>query len=227
MNLKFTRSVWLLAVLLLTGCGTFQQGQIEPELAADEQQRLQSRIAWLLLEAEESVARQELTTPEGDNALAHYRVVLQLQPDNAEARRGLDRIVDSYIAWSRQAINQGDVSKSQVYLDRARLVQPDSPRIKAQQDKLTNLESEGLQPGVFVIDPKQLKGRTTLLANELAEIARQVQQQSAVFLIIAPNDRDARWIFQQMQAAVSERLRGNIEIGSRAQVKVLQKPANT
>ncbi len=227
MNLMNARCLLLLVSLILGGCVNGPHGQSDQKSTESEEQRLQSRIAWLLLEAEEAALRQQLTTPEGDNALENYQAVLSLQSGNAEALRGLDRIVDSYLRWARQAASRGDTSKAQTYIDRARLVQPNSAKITAQQNKLDSLEVAELEPGEYAIDIRQLKGRDSSLASELGDIGKQVQQQGAVFLIVAPSDKDGRWIFQQMQEAATGRLRGNIEIGARARVKVLQKPKNS
>ncbi|MCL6414926.1 tetratricopeptide repeat protein [Aestuariirhabdus sp. Z084] len=222
------RAVLLLSVMLLSGCGTgfSRMGSESAADGAQEAERLQSRIAWLLLEADEALLRQQLTTPEGDNAFARYQDVLRLQPENLEAQRGLERIVNSYLRWADSAMARGNVEKAQTYIDRARLVLPNSRRVKSAQAKLVNAGKVPAVDGEYAIDGNELKKRSASLSSYLAEVGRKVEQEQAVFLIVAPNDRDARWIFQQMQKGSSQRLRGNIQTGSASRVRILQKPGS-
>ncbi|RRJ83636.1 tetratricopeptide repeat protein [Aestuariirhabdus litorea] len=222
------RVLLLLALSLLSGCaleGIRTQSATAPAPLSEEQ-RLQSRIAWLLLEADEAMARQQLTTPEGDNALNRYQDVLRLQPGNLEAQQGLQRIVDSYLGWARSAMGRGDLAKAQVYLDRARLVSPNSPKVIEAQARLAGAGAVDSADNEFPIDPAQLRQRSAKLAAHLAEVGRKVELKQAVFLIIAPRDVDGRWIFQQMQQGATGRLRGNFEIGSQPRVRLQQKPGS-
>ena len=55
----------------------------------------------------------------------------------------------------------------------------------------------------------------------LIDIANQAREHEAFFLITAPNDELARWMFSVMRKAVSGyRLRGNIELASRAGIRL-------
>ncbi|WP_426415999.1 hypothetical protein [Aestuariirhabdus sp. LZHN29] len=220
------RVLMLLGVLAVSGCAMdfSRSGQASAVDPLSEQQRLQSRIAWLLLEADEAYARQQLTTPEGDNALARYKDVLRLQPGNLEAQQGLERIVARYLGWAKSAVERGDRSKAQTYLDRARMVLPNSKKVIDAQAGLASAGAVQSSADEFPLERGELKQRSSKLSALLAEIGRKVEQRQAFFLIVAPNDADGRWIFQQMQKGASARLRGNIEIGSRPRVRIQQKP---
>ncbi len=63
--------------------------------------------------------------------------------------------------------------------------------------------------------------RSDKAQETLTDIARQAQQHNAFFLITAPNDDLARWMFSIMQEAViGYRLRGNIELAVRASIRL-------
>ena len=57
--------------------------------------------------------------------------------------------------------------------------------------------------------------------QRLSDIARQAKQHEAFFLITSPNDDLARWMVSVMREAVDGyRLRGNIELGSSASIRL-------
>jgi hypothetical protein len=59
---------------------------------------------------------------------------------------------------------------------------------------------------------------TKLLLEDIAKKARELD---AFFLITAPNDDQARWMFSVMREAVQGyRLRGNIELSGRVAVRL-------
>lgn len=78
----------------------------------------------LLAAAEEDVRRMRLTTPAGNNAYERYRTVLELDADNADALRGLERIVERYIELAERARDAKRFSTSEEFLDRASGVLP-------------------------------------------------------------------------------------------------------
>ena len=73
---------------------------------------LAGRIAALLAEAEALFRAQKLTTPLGAAALDRYREVLGLDPVNAVALVGIDRIVAAYVGWGDAALARGDPAKA-------------------------------------------------------------------------------------------------------------------
>jgi len=99
----------------------------EPSPSASREQR----IAALLEEAERLYGEKKLTTPEENSALARYRAVLALDPDNREARNGLARIVETYVDWATAAEDRGDPAKAERYYGRALLVFPDNADLLA------------------------------------------------------------------------------------------------
>ena len=75
---------------------------------------------------------------------------------------------------------------------------------------------------IHSLDARDLANRSDELMAQLASIAVQARESGAFFLITAPNDAQARWIYAQMQAAVEgHRLRGNIELGESPTIRLI------
>ena len=69
--------------------------------------------------------------PPSDNALAHYKTVLDLDPQNGEARQGLDRITELLIARAGSAMASKDYTSALRALESARSLKPGHPRLAA------------------------------------------------------------------------------------------------
>lgn len=83
-----------------------------------------------LLAAERSMKAGNLTTPAKDNAHKHYRAALAIEPNNAEARDGLQKIVNRYIQFIEKASAERSRERVMLYLQRAESVLPDDPKLK-------------------------------------------------------------------------------------------------
>ncbi len=104
---------------------------------------MQRQIDKLLGNAAEALAATRLTIPTGNNAYYYYQRVLRLDPDNAAARRGLDRVVSRYGSLAANAISRGDIDKANRYIARGLRVRPGDLRLVALRD---NLKVVALQP---------------------------------------------------------------------------------
>ena len=71
-----------------------------------------------------------LTTPLKDNAHKYYQAVLAIEPDNAEALAGLQKIVDRYVQFIGTAKAKGNLNDAKLYLQRAESVLPDDPKLQ-------------------------------------------------------------------------------------------------
>jgi tetratricopeptide (TPR) repeat protein len=97
-------------------------------------------IQALLNEAVRQLEARRLTTPSNDNAFATYREILQLDPDNTEARQGLDQIKQTYRDWAERALQDDDRTKAIGYYERALSVDPEDSAIRATLDRLEQLQ---------------------------------------------------------------------------------------
>ncbi|MEX0619263.1 MAG: hypothetical protein WDZ76_07000 [Pseudohongiellaceae bacterium] len=198
----------------------------EVEDSAWEQEFQRQRIIGdLLYDALRAMDEDRLLTPADNNAHSRYQRVLAYDPDNALALEGVSNIVTRYIELAEDASRQGRFEAGLDYLERARFVDHDHPAIDpAWQTLQDEMNSSDL---FFDLDRDELRRRSALIQEELANIAEQAREHEAFFLITAPSDAQARWIFGVMREAVEGyRLRGNIELGARATVR-LRMPENT
>ncbi len=109
------------AVLLavLGGGGWWYAGH-----SADAAQAAQ--VATELDAAKAAFTRQAFTSPANDNALAHYRAVLEVQPENADARAGVAAVVFALQAQARAAIEAHDPEQARALLAQLEAVPADA-----------------------------------------------------------------------------------------------------
>ena len=188
----------------------------EPSALPDEESRL---IADLLFAGLQALDADRLLTPVDDSAHGRFQRVLAYDPDNEIALQGLQDIVLRYVELSEDASRQGQFDEAAGFLDRARFVHKTHPAIVAAAAVLENERASG--DLFFALDGNELKKQTAAIQQEIAMIARQARDNEAFFLITAPSDDLARWIFSVMRAAVPDyRLRGNIELAGRSGVRL-------
>ena len=138
------------------------QDPTRPELEAgaapdDVQQkddRLQAEIERVLQECERHFQANRLTTGQGGTALNCYQQVLALDPANAEALTGLDRIEAQYVEWAQQALQEGRHDNARQYLERLRIVNPESPALADLQDALQPPTPEPPTPQPLRSEPR-------------------------------------------------------------------------
>lgn len=57
-------------------------------------------------------------------------MVLATEPNNAEARAGLQKIVDRYVQFIEKAKTEGKLNMVKLYLQRAESVLPEDPKLQ-------------------------------------------------------------------------------------------------
>ena len=101
---------------------------------------LPEQIQWHLTEADKDLAALRLTTPLENNAYQHYRIILELDSDNAEAHTGMNNIVDYYAAMFTRAIEEGKLQRASIYLRRVEVVMPNAPVVNQMREQLITAE---------------------------------------------------------------------------------------
>lgn len=76
------------------------------------------------------------TTPSRDNAYKYYQMVLAIEPDNKEARAGLQTIVDRYVWFIKKAKAEGKLGLARRILIKAESVLPDDPELQSIRGEL-------------------------------------------------------------------------------------------
>lgn len=88
-------------------------------------------VETLLARARAAMRDRRYIDPNDDNALAHYRAVLTVDPANGEARQGLERIAEVLVGRAETAMAQRDYPAALRSLEVARSLNPDHSRLAA------------------------------------------------------------------------------------------------
>jgi hypothetical protein len=87
----------------------------------------QTEIEQRLAEGQQQMDSRRLTAPANNNALRSYQRVLELDPNNAAARAGIDRIAAYYRDVAEQSLRQGRPDESLAYVSRGLRATPQHP----------------------------------------------------------------------------------------------------
>src|SRR5690606_4092237 len=107
---------------------------VKAQVAAPEQKKpvvtREQQIKRLLADADYALSQNRLLMPLEDNAHDRYHAVLLLDPQNAEAKTGLQAITLRYIDLARSATARSQYSQAQGYLNQARDLEPGNPLVQ-------------------------------------------------------------------------------------------------
>ena len=103
------------------------------------------QIDKLLSEAEEHLAGDRLSMPEGRNALFSFRQVQTLDPENALAANGIKRIEARYVALIDQALANNRLSDATAHIDTLARVSPTHASLPSLREKLELVEENARQ----------------------------------------------------------------------------------
>ena len=165
-----------------------------------------------LLEAADRARYEDrLTYPEDGSALAIYESILARVPDQEDALRGIEGIVETFIDRSMAALERRRFATARSMLARARLISPDHPSIEPTAAQLRLLEEADIElvnmhQDILRDDPDAAKATLT-------NLARTEPGQRCRFNIFAKNDAQGRWIYQALaQGSPDRRLQAEVEI---------------
>ncbi|MCG6971336.1 MAG: protein kinase [Gammaproteobacteria bacterium] len=134
-------------------------------------------VATLLRDGDRDFQANRLTQPDGDNALEKYRQVLQIDPLNQDAKRGLQKIFEYYAKAAEQQVADGNVDKAEAIIEKMDLVQAGS------------LEAEQLR--------KRL-GRLSDSNARIDQLLRRAKSASRAGRYTQPNGNNALSYYQQV-----------------------------
>ncbi len=101
------------------------------------------RIAMLLRDAERAIEANRLSSPPGDNALAKYREIFELDPGNKAAREGQVRVADRYLELAKNAVRERRVRSARRYVDKVQEFAPGHPELAGARQLVANAERSG------------------------------------------------------------------------------------
>ncbi|MBL4826621.1 MAG: hypothetical protein JKY66_02710 [Spongiibacteraceae bacterium] len=181
------------------------------------------RLRELLANAQRTLSRDQLMYPFADCAFVWYQQVLAMDESNAEAHWGMGQISARYLVLAENAFINGQESKAELMLERALKVSATPEEVKKLRARYPQQPAAGNE---YRLSPRDLSARNDKVLARLQELAKKAQKIDSRLLIIARNDAEGRWIYQQMRLAVDGyRLRGNIKIGRTPRVVLIDAQA--
>ncbi len=221
---------YLLLVLLLSACQVSQpQNRPAPELppvTTPQAVKIDPIVLHSLLDqADQALARGDLTFPDDRSAYSAYQAILAIEPEQADAIRGLEHIVEQYIVLALQALERDQLATARSMLARASLVMPEHPSIEPTTMQIRLVEQA--ERASLKMSQHQLSNPTaTGLTQQLATLSKTPKLAQCRFIISAKNDAQGRWIYQQLaNGAKSSRIRADIKIRLPAGVQRLCFPS--
>jgi hypothetical protein len=124
--------------------------QLAADVRAAQLKEQDAHIREMLVEAKSEYAAGALWQPAGASAADHYRDILKMQPDRAEALAGAQRVANVLAAEAAQTESVGDVYNSRLLINQVQSLQPDHPKLADLQAKLQQLESAPTSPDALV-----------------------------------------------------------------------------
>lgn len=94
------------------------------------------RVAELLSLARRDLDELRLTSPKEGNALEHYRAVLDLDPKNPAASKGIQDVLEKYLSMANTAIDKGAVLAAERYLAKAAQIDPTADALTQSRQRL-------------------------------------------------------------------------------------------
>ena len=181
------------------------------------------RVEYFLNRAEVALDKGQLVTPNDDNAFAWYQRVLEIAPDQPDATYGLERIVERYIARAMEAIAREAWLVARAELDFAEQIDRGSAGILVLRRQIKLLENARRWSLDLPADEVRRRSRSASL--KLKNFSPTARAPNARVMIRAGSDADGRWMYEQLNDGPGQRrIRGEIEIGSPPQVRVLVMP---
>ncbi len=187
----------------------------------------QERLKRLLADADYALSRDRLLSPVEDNAFDRYQSVLLLDPDNQQARTGLQAIALRYIEMARGSIGRGNYSLAQTQINNARGIDPQSPLLEETTQLLRRQRAANPPPPAYkpgpderLLDVQELTRKSQAIQARLGELAREARARDDLVIIYARNDAEGRWIYSQMREALEDYLlRGDIRIANQPRIQ--------
>jgi serine/threonine protein kinase/tetratricopeptide (TPR) repeat protein len=164
-------------------------------------------VTHTLAAAEGYLADDALSDPPGANAVERYRAVLQVDPDNAQARAGLQAVADRYQQLAQAAEQAGEPERALVLVNRGLAADPDQQALNAQRQRLAQRCEQLAQQMQRV---NALMAADQLIAPKTHNAFAVLQQ---VFSL-APNYQPAQQASEQLEQALLGRIDSMIRGGA-------------
>ncbi|MCG8323991.1 MAG: hypothetical protein MI673_00620, partial [Thiotrichales bacterium] len=130
-------ALWLVVLSLIAGGGFFFWPHIQEQLASWQSGQ---EVERLVSDGRRHLEAERYTSPVGRNALETFQKILLLEPDNAEAKVGLQAVTNHLIGQARNAIQSNNFSAATELLDRANTIRPGTADVRLARTDLEQAE---------------------------------------------------------------------------------------
>ena len=187
----------------------------------------------LMRQAQQAFRENRLAIPKENNAYDRFHAILILDPQNAQARAGLQAILLRYGELIRQAIAKGNIGLTQSLLNQAETYYPANELLMDYKSQLRKLQRELANNDPmflnnsgdhedFMLDAYQLSKRSGKTVDALKQLAQRIRKTDESILIYARNDAEGRWIYKQMKSSVpGYRVRGDIRVAKTPKIRIM------
>ncbi|HEY2677580.1 MAG TPA: energy transducer TonB [Steroidobacteraceae bacterium] len=134
----------------------------KPAADADE------KVDALIEKAQQAMQDRHFIDPLAGSALSLYREVLVINPDNGEARQGLQRLSEILITRVQSALDERKFDVALQFLESARSIDANDKRLAALDDKIASLRAELGPAQILAALNAQNFDRATQLIDEAA-----------------------------------------------------------
>ena len=210
-------SVFLPLLIAGFGCETTAPTLADPQPEPVDTVRLEKveidpeLLYHLLTQADTAIGEEHLTYPEEGSAYSLFLDILAIEPAQADAITGLERIVEEYIALAMRALERNQYATARSMLSRARIIMPDHPSIKPTDEQIRLLSQA--QRIRLKLNQDELKNNPEKVNAELRALRSTGSDESCRYVISAKNDAQGRRIYQALAKSPSAaRIRAQIKI---------------
>ena len=193
---RFSAMLFIGLLCILSGCagltensdksGRVESKKIDPVM--------QKQLYQLEDQANLAIQSNHLTHPEKGSALALFGQMLSLNPGNKEAIRGIEQVVEQYIALALTAADERLFAKAKSMLARARLVDANHPSLQPTMRQIRLLEKA--QHKTIALQPKQMFSQS---GQKKISALVNLGNKNCRYTIAATNDEQGRWIYKAIK----------------------------
>ena len=207
---------FLFLISNLWGCQlTLLESKPKPFPLETPKETQNEQIENLLENAQQALGQDHLLYPKETSAYAYLSLVLELNPGDENAKRGLEQVVERYIELAIQAIDRRQLNRAKSMLDRAKLVDKNHPSILPTENQLELVNNSNLTT-------LKLGGPTIDAAtrNRISEFGILAKYQNCRFIIYAASDEIGRTLYQLLKNNQAElKIKAQIKLRLPAQIE--------
>ena len=135
---------------------------------ADEKGRARlNEITRLLVQAQQDRDAGRLVSPWGNDALSRFRRVQEIDPENKEARQGIESILEHYVEQANNSLARGNLKSAESHIENVERVDSAYPGLPKLRDKL----EKARQPHI-IVEPESVVRPDIEIINEMVDSYR-------------------------------------------------------